>query len=233
MKFDSIDGLYTYLSPHMEYFSKQHAVYASVAMACGLFITIGFPFLILIEPIMLKLLNKLLSKRATKHIKRFMEKRNCFIKIKLLLLKLQDCYKDQYRRFAAYYLICQLVIMLITYFANNDYNNMMYYLQTACIIIVMTHIWIQPYKNDALNLLDTAILSVMLLIVNLSAFDFPTSKAEVVVISFVIAPMFLLIIVKTFKMLKNPLSFLAKSMKRLSRQLFKQLQQQNRQRNIP
>ena len=46
-----------------------------------------------------------------------MKKQYCFIRIKQLLDQLQDCYIDQYRCswFAAYYLICQLVIMLITY----------------------------------------------------------------------------------------------------------------------
>ena len=55
--------------------------------------------------------------------------------------------------------------MLITYFANDDYNNMIYYLQTACVVITMTHIWIQPYKNDILNVMGAIILLIMLLIV--------------------------------------------------------------------
>jgi len=82
--------------------------------------------------------------------------------------------------------------MLITYFANDDYENMIYYLQTACVIIAMTHIWIQPYKNGVLNVIDTVILLVMLLIVNISAFSFSSSMATGIAISLIIVPIFLL-----------------------------------------
>ena len=231
LKFDKIDTLYTYLSPHIKYFSKRHTAYASVAISCGIIVTIGLPFLLLVEPLVLKVINKLLNKRTARHIERFMEKRNCLVSIKLLLIKLQDCYKDQYRCFAAYYLICRLVIMLITYFANDDYNNMIYYLQTACVVIAMTHIWIQPYKNDMLNVIDTTILLIMLLIVNLSAFSFSNMKVEAIVISFVIAPMFFLVIMKTITFLRYPLcSMFVPKVIGLSRSLFQKLQ--NCKRNV-
>ena len=196
VKFDFNDGLYTYLSPHLRYYAHRHALYASVAIICGLLVTIGFPSLLATEPLMMKIFNDDMNKDAWKsvavRIKEFMKKRTSLMRIKLLLDQLQDCYKDQYRWFAAYYLICRLVIMLITYFANNNYNNMLYYLQTACVVIVMTHIWIQPYKNDTLNVLDTAILLVVLLIVNLSAFSFSTSTTEGIAISLLITPLLLL-----------------------------------------
>ena len=66
------------------------------------------------------------------------------------------------------------------------------YLQTACVIIPMIHIWIQPYKNDILNVMDTIILLIMLLIVNLSAIEFSTSTIAEVAIILIIAPLFLL-----------------------------------------
>ena len=204
VKFDDIDSLYIYLSPHLKYYAQRHAVYASVAILCGLLITIGFPSLLVTEPLMMKMFNDHLNKKAWKiatlRIKFFMKKQNFFVRIKLLLDQLQDCYKDQYRWFAAYYLICRLVIMLITYFANNDYNNMIYYLQTACVIIAMTHIWIQPYKNDVLNVIDAIILLIMLLIVNLSAFSFSTSTIAGIAISLIIAPLLLLFAVGVQKL---------------------------------
>ena len=82
--------------------------------------------------------------------------------------------------------------MLITYFANDDYDNMRYYLQTACVVIAMTHIWIQPYKNDTLNVIDTVILMVMLLIINLSVFNFSTSTTTGIAITLMIIPLLLL-----------------------------------------
>ena len=192
VKFDDVDGSYTYLSPHLKYYAQRHAVYASVAILCVLLVTIGFPLLLVIEPLIMKVFtlcsNKNAWKGATLRLKNFMKKQNSFVRIKLLLDRLQDCYKDKYRWFAAYYLICRLVIMLITYFANDDYNNMIYYLQTACVVIAMTHIWIQPYKNDVLNVMDTIILLIILLTVNLSAFSFSTSTTAGVAICLSIAP---------------------------------------------
>ena len=198
MKFDDIDRLYTYLSPHLKYFANRHAAYASVALLCVLLVTVGFPLLLVMEPLLVKVINYQFNnntwKKAELKIKSITEKRIWLVRIKLLLDQLQDCYKDQHRWFATYYLICRLVIMLITYYANDDYNYMIYYLQTACVVIAMTHIWIQPYKNDLLNKLDTVILLVLLLIVNLSAFNyFATSAIEGVAITLIFAPLLILL----------------------------------------
>ena len=189
------DEVHAFLSPCVKYFGDRHAAYASVAIFCVLLVTIGFPFLLAIEPFMMKVLNEYLNVHAPKKAKLQIEsfiKKKVIVRIKLLLDRLQDCYKDQYRWCAAYYLICRLVIMLITYFANNDYNNMIYYLQTACVIIAMTHIWIQPYKNDMLNVMDAIILLIMLLIVNLSVVNFSTPMTAGIAISLIVAPLVLL-----------------------------------------
>ena len=204
VKHDNIDGMFTYLSPHLKYFANRHAVYASVAILCVLLVTIGFPLLLVMEPLLTMFdcnLKNNACKKAKQQIKGFLEKRACCAKIKQLLDKLQDCYKDQYRWFAAYYLICRLVIMLIIYFANDDYNYMIYYLQTACVVITMTHIWIQPYKNDTLNLTDTVVLLIMVLIVNISAFRFTTSTTVGIAISLIIAPLLLVFGVGVKKLL--------------------------------
>ena len=196
MKFDGVDGFYAYLSPHLEYFANRHGAYASVAMLCILLITIGFPLLLVMEPLLMKVFNYHFNKnpleRAKLQIKSCLDKRAYFARIKLLLDQLQECYKDQHRWFAAYYLICRSVIMLITYYANGNYDYMIYYLQTACVVITMTHIWIQPYKNDLLNLTDTVILLVMVLVVNISAFRFSTAMTAGIAICLIIAPMLLL-----------------------------------------
>ena len=145
-----------------------------------------------------------------------MKKRNF---IEVLVDQLQNCYKDQNRWFAVRYLICRLVIMLITYFANNDYNYMIYYLQTTCAINAMTHIWFQPYKNHVLNVMDTIILLIMLLIVNLNSISLSTSTTAGMAISFIIAPLLLLfgMAVKKLQlisMIKKILSNLGRSVAR-------------------
>ena len=201
---DNNDDLYTYLSPRLKYFAHRHAIYATVAIFCVLIVTISFPLLLVAEPLLMKMYNGSVNSNTSNSVKlrirKFFEKWNSFGRIKLLLDQFKDCYKDQYRWFASYYLICRLAIMLIVYFANSDYRKMIYYLQTACVVIIMTHTWVQPYKNDALNVLDTAILLVMLLIVNLSAFSFSTSTTEGIAISLMITPLLLLFVMGVKKL---------------------------------
>ena len=111
-----MDCSYTHLSPHLKYFVNRHAAYASVAILCVHLVTIGFLLLLVMEPLLIKTFNESLKRNTAKlYIKRFIKKQYCFTRIKQLLDQLQDCYKDQYRWFAAYYLVCQLVIMVITY----------------------------------------------------------------------------------------------------------------------
>ena len=47
---------------------------------------------------------------------------------------------------------------LIVYIFNSNYYDMLFYLQTACVIIVMTHMWFQPYCNEFLNASDGVML---------------------------------------------------------------------------
>ena len=189
VKFDGINGYYTHLSPHLKYFANRHGAYGTVALLLGLFITIGFPLFLAMEPLILAATNDRLNirKKDLLFIAKFIKKHTFLARVKELLEQFQDSYKDQHRWFAAYYLICRFVIMLIAYYTDG-YNNMIYYLQTACVIITMTHIWIQPYKDDVINVLDTAILLIMLLVVNLSAFSFSTSAITGLAICLIIAP---------------------------------------------
>ena len=209
VKFDDNDGLHIYLSPHLKYFANRHAVYAGVAVLWILIVTIGVPLLLVTEPLMMKLWAKCLNNNTQKrlYLEPSVKKRSV---IKVLVNQLQDCYKDQHRWFAAYYLICRLVIMLITSFANNDYNYMIYYLQTACAVIAMTHIWFQPYKNHVLNVKDTIILLIMLLIVNLNSISFSKTTTTGIAISLIIAPLLLLfgIAVKKLQLVSRIKKFL-------------------------
>ena len=77
---------------------------------------------------------------------------------------------------------------------------MIYYLQTACVVITMTQIWLQPYKNFMLNATDTTVLLIMLLIVNLNSFSFSTTTTAGIAISLLIAPLLLLFGMAAMKM---------------------------------
>ena len=171
IQFDDVDGVFVYLSPHFKYYTQRHAVYATVALLCGLSITIGLPLLLLIEP--------------------FLRKIPIFNYFRTLLDQFQGTYKDKYQWFAANYLLCRLVIMLIAYFGNSDDSNLVYYMQTACVIIVMNHVCFRPYKKQLLNVLDAAVLLTMLLVVNLNNVDFSKSAITGLIYTLLFIPLLL------------------------------------------
>ena len=142
MKFTDVNEWYAYSSPHIRYFHGRHAVYGVVAILCELIIVIGLPLLLLLEP--------------------FLNRKINFIRIKPLLDQFQGYYKDKYRCFAAYYLICRQAIILTVYSLNINYYNTAFYVQAICIIIAMIHVLIQPYQNGLLNALDGAVLLSMI-----------------------------------------------------------------------
>ena len=167
LQFKNVTDTYIYTSPSMKYFSGRHIPYGIIALLCGLFIVIGLPLLLLLEP--------------------FLKRKVNFIKIKPLLDQYQECYKDQYHWFAAYYLVCRLIVIAIVYVSN--FNNGLYYLQTACIIIVTIHVWIKPYKSKMLNTLEGLTLLIILLVVNLNSFVFSRSLTTALVVVLVILPL--------------------------------------------
>ena len=141
LRFTDVKEWYTYTSPNIQYFYGRHAVYGVVAIICELVVGIGLPLLLLLQPFLSMKIN--------------------FIRIKPLLDQFQGCYKDKYRWFAAYYLICRQVIIVIAYSFNSNYYGTAFYLQTACVVIATIHIWIQPYQSNLLNGLDGVMLLLM------------------------------------------------------------------------
>ena len=173
LKFDEVTEVRTYSSPDIKYFTGRHLAYAIVAILFEVIIVIGLPLFLLLEPVLSRLSQKV-----------------NFIRFKPLLDEFQNSYKDKYRWFAAYYLICRQVIFLIVYVGNGDYYKMLFYLLIACIIIAMIHMCFQPYKNNVLNALDGVILLVLVVVVNLNTFSFLPSASSTVL---VILPLLLLV----------------------------------------
>ena len=171
LKFTDIKEWYTYSSPSIQYLHGRHAVYGIVAVLCELVVGIGLPMLLLLEP--------------------FLNRKINFIRIKPLLDQFQGCYKDKYRWFASYYLICRQVIFLIMYLFSSNYYNMLFYLQTACLIIAMIHLSIQPYQDELLNTLDGIMLSLIVLEVNINTFSFLKNVTTEIVLVIMLLPFIL------------------------------------------
>jgi len=165
LTFCDVDKIYTYLSPELEYFHGRHLLYAIVSIMFIIVIVIGLPLLLLLEP--------------------FLNRKINFVKIKPLLDQFQGCYKDKYRSFSAYYMICRQVLIVLINFSDDSTSQ--YLLVTACTFIALIHLIIRPYDNNLLNILDGIILQLMILIVGLSPVDNLNSQISVVSSSVLLA----------------------------------------------
>ena len=171
LTFNNVNDTFTFSSPDVKYFSGRHVVYGIVAILCVIIFVMGLPCLLLLEP--------------------FLQRKINLIKIKPLLDQFQGSYKDRYRWFAAYYFICRLAIFIISYTVG-DYQSRLYFLQTTCVIIVVIHIWVQPYANELVNALDATILLNMVLVVNLNTYEFSDSTTKIICVFLVVTPICLL-----------------------------------------
>ena len=151
LTFENVDKPYTYLSPDIKYFSGRHLIYGIVAILCMIVIAIALPLLLLLEP--------------------FLNSKINFIKIKPLLDQFQGCYKDKYRYFAAFYMICRLIIILVTMIENLSDSSLLYILIAACVLMALIHLIIRPYSNAMLNVFDGLVLQLIILVVALSVVE--------------------------------------------------------------
>ena len=150
--------------PSIESTFERLIAYFTISLLFFLVFGIGLPCLLLLEPLIRRKIN--------------------ITRIKPLLDQYQGSYRDKYRWFAAYYLICRLVIFAIGFVP--DYQIRLYCLQTACIVIALIHTCVQPYKHKVLNILDSIILLNMVLVVNLGTFLFAKSTTIGLAVTLVI-----------------------------------------------
>ncbi|XP_065914553.1 putative leucine-rich repeat-containing protein DDB_G0281931 [Dysidea avara] len=165
--FNNLDKVYTYLSPDIEYFHGRHLPYFIVAVLFTLVIVIGLPLLLLLEP--------------------FLNHKINFARFKPLLDQFQGCYRDKYRSFAAYYMICRLVLILLLTINSNTSQVL---LLTANTLVALIHIIIKPYESIILNIVDGVVLQIMLFISVISLFDsFGSEVLSTFTILFVMLPL--------------------------------------------
>ena len=160
--FHGINEVYTYLSPDIEYFHGRHLTYGVIALLCTVTIVIGLPLLLTLEP--------------------FLNRKFNFTKVKPLLDQFQGCYKDKYRCFAGYYMICRLLIITIV-IVNSIIST--YLLIAVCQIIDLIHVTVKPYNKEILNKLDTLILHLIIFVTALPLLD-DVNSSSVIIIVFVL-----------------------------------------------
>jgi len=171
LTFTDIDEIYTYSSPNIKYFHGKHVAYGSVALICELVIGIGLPIFLMASPFLIQ---------------------QCpgkLIDVKPLLDQFQGCYRDKYRWFAGYYLMCRQVLMLIVFIGNANYYNMVFCLEITCLIIAAIHACLQPYDSKFLNVFDGFILLVMVIVVMISSYDFFQFATTEIALVLVVIPL--------------------------------------------
>ena len=175
--FIRVNQTYIYLSPSMEYFTGRHIVYFLIALLYELVIVGGLPLLLI------------LGHRANNINLIFTR-----FDMKPILDQFQGCYKNKYRWFAAVYLICRQVILIIVVIDFSNYYIELYLLAIVCLITATLHYSVQPYENDILNKIDGLLLQLLLLIVSLQmvAFsnDFTVDAVEGIAYTLLLLPIF-------------------------------------------
>ena len=175
--FHDVDKVYTYVSPDIEYFHGRHLAYAIVSVIFTIIIVIGLPLLLALEP--------------------FLNSKINFVRVKPLLDQFQGYYKDKYRCFAAYYMICRLLI--ITIIISNSSNNFAfhYLLITTNVMATLIHQFLKPYSSSLLNDFDGTILHILALVSALPLVEFfnnfDTSLLAGITYILVMLPLFLFI----------------------------------------
>jgi len=76
----------------------------------------------------------------------------------------QGCYKDKYRSFAAYYMICRLIIILIVITAPSNTEISHYLLIISSALLAFIYMILKPYKFNVLNMFDGFLLQLMIVV---------------------------------------------------------------------
>ena len=172
LTFEGIDEVYTYLSPDVEYFHGRHLAYVIMAVIFTITVVIGLPLLLFLEP--------------------FINSKINFVKIKPLLDQFQASYKDKYRYFAAYYMICRIVIITLVIIRGSDDLTIQYVLISVCVLMALIHLIVRPYADKVYNIFDGIILQLIVIISVLPIIEFTGSYNEILVVvlvyAFVVSP---------------------------------------------
>jgi len=207
LTFADVDNVYTYLSPSIQYFHGRHLAYGITAIFFTLLIVVGLPLLLLLEP--------------------FLNGKINFIKIKPLLDQFQGCYKDKYRWFAAYYMICRLIIISIIIANFSETFISRYLLVAVCTLMALIQLLLRPYADNILNISDGAILHLLILVAALQLLEYFDS-------SLVIAIPFILVILPAVQFTIIKLFTSKQALKHIIQKIITIFSSQNKvQENVP
>ena len=157
-------GLFVSIQPDVEYFSLAHIPVAIPALLVMIVVIGPLVFILLGSPLLSKVAN--------------------LSRIKPFLDEFQSCYKDKFRWYSAVYFIVWIALII-----SLVYSDVFAY-QTILVVLLLTHIVIQPYSSMTLNIIDTFLLTdVNILVVLINYYPASFIPAQIAVYCLVIGPL--------------------------------------------
>ena len=135
------DKTVLFASGNTEFFRGKHIVYGILAVFLLIFFVLLFPLILMFRPFLTRFLRPVFN---LNHLKPMLD-------------VLQNCFKDQYRWFAAFYFVCRLLILIIaTYIPPGPVKRS--FLEVTCNGILFVFAYLRPYKQSKFNTQDALLL---------------------------------------------------------------------------
>ena len=134
-----------YMTAGLKFFKGEHIIHASLAIVVLLSVVVPFPIML-------------------SHSSFFTTRSRLFSRISMPLLDvLKSCYHPKRSWFAAYYIVCRLIAVLLHTFIP-EINARHKILQIFCVTVLLFFLYLKPYKSDILTKIDTFFLSFLVII---------------------------------------------------------------------
>ena len=140
--------VHVYLQPDTPYFTGKHLVLIIVATL--VFILLVLPFTLFLT------------------CSHFLARKVNLLRIKPLMDEFQSCYKPRYRWFSATYIIAWICLVFVAWLPP--------LFQSALLVVLFTHMILQPYQNRWLNTIDGLLLMDALFVYSLLEQQIPDEK---------------------------------------------------------
>ena len=135
------DSLRVQVAPSVVYFGNEHIPYAILGIFAELFFSFPICFLFLFTPLISRCVNLVR------------------LQLKPIVDEFQACYKPEYRWFAGFYFLTRQIVYLVNMTYSGPFPQFNYVLTTINILVLLTHMTVQPYSKKWLNILDTILLT--------------------------------------------------------------------------
>ena len=129
------------VAPTIPYFHKENMPYATIAICVEVLLSFPLCFLLLLSPA----INRCIKSEKNR--------------LKLILNEFGACYKPGYQWFAGFYFLSRQVLFILNSTNSGPFPNSNIIMTTANIIVLIVHASSQPYSLEWLNILDTVLLT--------------------------------------------------------------------------